>query len=264
MDSTPDLLSMSLDDIVASKRDRPSSGRQRSRRTERPSRREDRRPYAQRPRRSTSRDSKWKNDLYVDRYPASAKPNEAAQGIPEPVPVEEVPPPTSMVFVDNLSHSVEEDDIEREFRQIGPVSKVVVQYDVAGQPMGQAIVEFVTPEDAMEAQRTLDGERLLSITNRSLHIRQYHGTTKAQPRVSNMSIRGASSVFTRLSIEPTARPVAISTRDLRSRIGSSSRDSAPRNSRLSSSHRSSDRPHRAPVATKEDLDEQMDAYMQDS
>ncbi|KAJ1910031.1 hypothetical protein IWQ60_010870 [Tieghemiomyces parasiticus] len=173
---------------------------------------------------------------------------------------------TTMVFVDNLNRSAQEEDVAQEFRQIGPVKKIVMQFDLEGRSTGQAIVEFMTAQDAQQALTTLDGERVHGISSRSIHIRPYVGSVKSQPRLSHVSITGASSVFSRLGAAPLpdmATAPALRSADL-------SRRSAPgvttgdlrqdRSGRSGSGARTSER---RPAPSKEDLDAEMDSYMQE-
>ncbi|KAJ1974046.1 hypothetical protein H4R35_003802 [Dimargaris xerosporica] len=257
-------LDRSLDDIIGSSRE--SS---RSRRQER-----SHKPY-QRSRRQRSDVHRWDHDLYRD----SPHGGSTRDDLPRSTRVDTVyerhstapaanmaPRTTRSVLVDNLSRSADEDTLEREFRQAGPVDKVVLQYDTEGHPLGQAVVTFRSAEDATQAQLTLDGERIHALSLRSIHVRPFYGRAVTKPRASNIAITGASSVFSRLGgVE--APPVDISLDALRQQSRANQRSDHYRHSqgRRSRHQRSSN--SQDPLddndlaATKDRLDREMDEFM---
>ncbi|KAJ1650133.1 hypothetical protein IWQ61_008981 [Dispira simplex] len=183
-----DILDMSLDDIVTknqreNRRPRRSGGR--SRRSDKPyirqtramdvddqetSRADERRSRTSR-RRREPRDKKATSSISLAR-----------------------------VLVQPLALGIDEDSIESEFRQVGPVRMVhlVGPY--------QAVVEYMHENDAQQAVTTLDGERLSTISE---------DPTPSKP--SSVRIVGASSVFSRLGQPPEDTRPAITTKSLRAR-----------------------------------------------
>ncbi|KAJ1979039.1 hypothetical protein H4R34_002983 [Dimargaris verticillata] len=259
-------LDRSLDDIIESSRD--SS---RSRRHER-----SHKPYQQ-SRRQRSDVRRWDHDLYRespsgdgtrDDTQRSALVDTAYERHSTTTPTPNMAPRTTRsVLVDNLSRKADEDTLEREFRQAGPVDKVVLQYDTEGYPLGQAVVTFRSVEDATQAQLTLDGERIHALSMRSIHVRPFYGRAVTKPRASNIAITGASSVFSRLGgVE--APPVDISLDALRQQSRANQRSDQHRHSQSRRHHhhqRSSNSRNPVhnsdPAATKNNLDREMDEFM---
>ncbi|KAJ1959917.1 hypothetical protein IWQ62_004423, partial [Dispira parvispora] len=197
-----DILDMSLDDIVAQnqrekRRPRRSGGR--SHRSDKPYNRQTRTMDVDD--QETSRtDERRSRTSRRRREPRDKKST----------------PSTSLarVLVQPLALGIDEDSIESEFRQVGPVRAVHL--------MGpyQAVVEYIHEDDAHQAVTTLDGERLSTISDKSIRVQPFHGhipqedATPSKP--SGVRIVGASSVFSRLGQPQEIKP-AITTKSLRAR-----------------------------------------------
>jgi RNA recognition motif-containing protein len=66
------------------------------------------------------------------------------------------------LYVGNLNYNVTEDDLEAFFGQCGPLKDAcVIVNKETGKARGFAFVEYVNPEDAATAIRSLDGVELL-------------------------------------------------------------------------------------------------------
>lgn len=133
------------------------------------------------------------------------------------------------LYIKGLSDAISEDDLRDLFRQVGPVVRVEIQRNDAGNRNGTAWVLYDFPEDALVAQERFNQ-------------RKAAGRTITVKRVSRVGETGASAG------------------SLQERIG----EQVNKNSRSRSRRSRSGSQKKAPPRNRDasDLDAELDAYMQ--
>jgi len=219
-------------------------------------------------------DGKWEHDKYDRTQPSTdGEPAPQSAGDHMPIRLPRNATDENSIMVSNLHFDVLPEDLKTIFREVGQVDDAVIQGDRSGRSVGVAVVTFLDEGDAAYAAQRYNGASIngqkVTVENR-LPVQQRPQRRQRGPEVS-ITLNGRSSSGGGGGKIRRGRGISENggggrdrnrdNRDNRRNNGPMGRGRGGRGGKRGGGGGGGGRRARSPAASKEDLDKQLDAYM---